>query len=56
MMKVFTHSKDVVHVYSVEKGPIAFEKENQLFPALYLLWKFPNLVPSFTTWPPVCIL
>ncbi|KAK3912166.1 Eukaryotic translation initiation factor 2D [Frankliniella fusca] len=53
LMKIFTHSKDIVHVYSVEKGPIAFERENQLFPALYLLWQFPNLVPSFTTWPPV---
>lgn len=53
VMKVFTHSKDVVHVYTVENGPIAFEKDNQIFPALYLLWQFPNLVPSFTTWPPV---
>lgn len=53
LMKIFTHSKDIVHVYSLEKGPIAFERENQLFPALYLLWQFPNLVPSFTTWPPV---
>lgn len=54
VMKVYTHTKQAVHVYSIEKGPIAFEMENKLFPALYLLWQFPDLVPAFTTWPPVC--
>ncbi|XP_034251739.1 LOW QUALITY PROTEIN: eukaryotic translation initiation factor 2D [Thrips palmi] len=53
VMKVYTHTKQAVHVYSIEKGPIAFEMENKLFPALYLLWQFPDLVPTFTTWPPV---
>lgn len=53
VMKVFTHSKDLVMVYCAVNNPIVFEYEGVLFPTVYLLWQFPQLLYNFTTWPQV---
>ena len=42
-------------VFQVEKEPLffMFEKEKKIFPSVYLLWRYPDLLPTFTTQPPV---
>ncbi|XP_071500611.1 eukaryotic translation initiation factor 2D-like [Diadema antillarum] len=52
-MKIQTHGEDHVVVYVVEGIPAFFESERFLYPTVYTLWKCPNLLPCFTTWPPV---
>lgn len=53
-IKLVTHSNEVVQVYTLQKQPICFMlPNNKLFPTVFLLWKFPNLVPNFTTHPHV---
>ncbi|XP_067012499.2 eukaryotic translation initiation factor 2D [Anabrus simplex] len=51
--KLHTHAGDAVLVYSVQKLPIVFQIESVMFPTVYMLWKIPDLVYYFTTWPPV---
>ncbi|XP_049844815.1 eukaryotic translation initiation factor 2D [Schistocerca gregaria] len=53
VVKVFTHSKDLVMVYFAVNNPVVFEYEGVLFPTVYLLWQFPELLYCFTTWPQV---
>ncbi|XP_063237573.1 eukaryotic translation initiation factor 2D [Bacillus rossius redtenbacheri] len=52
-MKVQTHGGQIVLVYCVLKDPLVFEIEKVMFPTVYMLWKFPNLLHTFTTWPDV---
>ncbi|KAK7862350.1 hypothetical protein R5R35_006923 [Gryllus longicercus] len=51
--KVLCHSGEHVLVYCVQKLPIVFEVDGIMFPTVYMLWKFPNLLYTFTTWPEV---
>ncbi|XP_064625145.1 eukaryotic translation initiation factor 2D-like [Lineus longissimus] len=53
VMKIFTHSEDNVMVYVLKKNPIFFEVDRVVYPTVYTLWKFPDLLPVFTTWAPV---
>lgn len=48
-VKVLTHSDENVVVYRVQKNPIFFEMFKVLYPTIYTLWKFPDLLPVFTT-------
>lgn len=48
--KIFTHNGDVVHILSVQKNPLLFEVEGVFYPTVYMLWRFPDLVPTYTTW------
>ncbi|XP_016830506.1 eukaryotic translation initiation factor 2D isoform X7 [Cricetulus griseus] len=32
-------------------NPILFELEKNLYPTVYTLWSYPDLLPAFTTWP-----
>lgn len=49
LVKILTHSGESVHFYCNEKLPILFSRADRLYPTLYLLWKFPNMIPFFTT-------
>lgn len=49
LLKLVTSSNEIVHVYTIQKCPIAFDIRGVVFPTVYLLWKFPNMLPSFTT-------
>ncbi|XP_002742065.2 eukaryotic translation initiation factor 2D-like [Saccoglossus kowalevskii] len=50
VMKIYSHAGDNVIVYCLHKNPIFFEVEKKLFPTVYTVWKYPTLVPVFTTW------
>lgn len=52
-LKIQTHNGADVFVYAVEKRVVFFECENILFPSIYTLWKICELIPTFTTHPPV---
>ncbi|CAH1114110.1 unnamed protein product [Psylliodes chrysocephalus] len=49
ILKVVTHSELIIIVYTVQKRPIVFELNGKLFPTIFLLWKFPNIIHAFTT-------
>ncbi|XP_068917680.1 eukaryotic translation initiation factor 2D-like [Tenebrio molitor] len=49
IVKLITSANDKVEVYTVQKRPMAFEFRGTVFPTIYLAWKFPNVVPAFTT-------
>ncbi|XP_072030965.1 eukaryotic translation initiation factor 2D-like [Amphiura filiformis] len=51
--KVFTHADYTVMVYCLNGDPVFFEWEKQLYPTVYLLWKYPGILPCLITWPPV---
>jgi len=48
-VKVVVHSGEVVQFYTVEKRPIVFSRNNKLYPTVYLLWSYPQLLPFLTT-------
>ncbi|XP_057656877.1 eukaryotic translation initiation factor 2D [Diorhabda carinulata] len=49
ILKVVTHNDIVLNVYTVQKRPIFFELDSKLFPTVFLLWKFPEIIYAFTT-------
>ncbi|KAK2498626.1 hypothetical protein MC885_011613 [Smutsia gigantea] len=51
IVKLYTHRGDVVTVYVRGGNPILFELEKNLYPTVYTLWSYPDLLPTFTTWP-----
>lgn len=51
IITTITGSDDVVYIYTVRNIPIAFEHIGILFPTIFLLWRYPNLVPTLTTYP-----
>ncbi|KAL4645975.1 eukaryotic translation initiation factor 2D [Arapaima gigas] len=53
VVKVYTHKGDAVTVYVLHRNPLFFEAEKQIYPTVYTLWQFPDLLPAFATWPPV---
>ncbi|KAM3933236.1 eukaryotic translation initiation factor 2D [Leptodactylus fuscus] len=53
IVKVYAHKGDSLTIYVHNKNPIMFELEKTLYPTVYTLWRFPDLLPTFTTWPPV---
>ncbi|XP_071453389.1 eukaryotic translation initiation factor 2D [Hetaerina americana] len=52
-MKIVTHCGQSVVVYAVDKIPVVFEVEKVMYPTVYMLWKFPDLLHTFTTHPEV---
>ncbi|XP_050306581.1 eukaryotic translation initiation factor 2D [Anthonomus grandis grandis] len=52
-LKLVTHDEEVLQVYTMQKQPLFFTVREKLLPTVFLLWKMPNLVPSFTTHPQV---
>lgn len=55
IVKIYTHAGDNAYIYCVNKQPILFEVDKQKvqYPTVYLLWRYPDLIERFTTWPPV---
>ncbi|EHB11035.1 Ligatin [Heterocephalus glaber] len=51
IVKLYTHKGDSVTVYASAGNPILFELEKNLYPTVYTLWSYPDLLPTFTTWP-----
>ncbi|XP_029428819.1 eukaryotic translation initiation factor 2D [Rhinatrema bivittatum] len=53
VVKLYTHKGEAVTVYVQNRNPILFEVERSLYPTVYTLWSYPDLLPAFATWPPV---
>lgn len=53
VVKIYAHKGDAVTLYVLHRNPMFFQLEKQLYPTVYTLWRFPDLLPAFTTWPPV---
>lgn len=53
VVKVYAHKGDAVTLFVLHKNPLFFEVEKRLYPTVYVLWRYPALLPTFTTWPPV---
>ncbi|XP_004641200.1 eukaryotic translation initiation factor 2D isoform X5 [Octodon degus] len=51
IVKLYSHKGDTVTVYASGGNPILFELEKNLYPTVYTLWSYPDLLPTFTTWP-----
>jgi len=53
--KIFTFNEESVLLYIHNKNTVFFEMEKDkiFFPTIYTLWKYPELIPYLTTWPPV---
>uniref|UniRef100_A0A8D2DYN0 Eukaryotic translation initiation factor 2D n=1 Tax=Sciurus vulgaris TaxID=55149 RepID=A0A8D2DYN0_SCIVU len=51
IVKLYAHKGDAVTVYMTGGNPILFELEKNLYPTVYTLWSYPDLLPTFTTWP-----
>nr|XP_031294547.1 eukaryotic translation initiation factor 2D isoform X1 [Camelus dromedarius] len=51
IVKLYAHRGDAVAVYVSGGNPILFELEKNLYPTVYTLWSYPDLLPTFTTWP-----
>lgn len=51
VVKLYAHKGDAVTVYSSGGNPILFELEKNLYPTVYTLWSYPDLLPAFITWP-----
>ncbi|CAG2210795.1 EIF2D [Mytilus edulis] len=51
--KIYTHSGESLVIYCVQKNPVFIEVFKELIPTIYTVWKFPELLPVFRTYPPV---
>ncbi|CAN2390822.1 formation of translation preinitiation complex [Pristimantis euphronides] len=52
-VKLYTQKGDSLTIYVHNKNPIVYEMERNLYPTVYSLWSFPDLLPAFSTWPSV---
>ncbi|NXX81341.1 EIF2D factor, partial [Urocolius indicus] len=53
VIKIYSHKGEAVTLYTNNRNPILFEIEKALYPTVYALWVYPDLLPAFSTWPPV---
>ncbi|XP_074781308.1 eukaryotic translation initiation factor 2D isoform X2 [Athene noctua] len=53
VIKIYSHKGEAITVYTNNRNPILFEIEKDLYPTVYTLWVYPDLLPAFSTWPPV---
>ncbi|XP_059188695.1 eukaryotic translation initiation factor 2D [Centropristis striata] len=53
VVKIYAHKGDGVILYVLHKNPLFFELEKHIYPTVYVLWRYPALLPVFRTWPPV---
>ncbi|XP_044067813.1 eukaryotic translation initiation factor 2D [Siniperca chuatsi] len=53
VVKIYAHKGDAVTLFVLRKNPLFFELEKRLYPTVYVLWRYPTLLPTFRTWPPV---
>lgn len=52
-VKAMTHSGRTLMIYYSNSEPIFFLLENELYPTVYTLWKYMDLLPTIATVPPV---
>lgn len=45
LLKIITHSNDIVKVYCAQDVAIVFDFKGKLYPSLFMAWKFPHIVP-----------
>lgn len=50
LCKITTHNNQLVDVYVVNQVPLFFTYNEQLFPTIYFLWKYPDCLLYFTTY------
>nr|CAI5854368.1 unnamed protein product [Callosobruchus analis] len=48
-LKIITHDETVVQVYSIQKQPMLFDVRGKIFPTVFFLWRFPDVLESFAT-------
>ncbi|XP_007897737.1 eukaryotic translation initiation factor 2D [Callorhinchus milii] len=53
VVKINSHKGDAVTVFVLNRNPIFFEVEKRLYPTVYTLWSYPDLMAAVTTWPAV---
>ncbi|XP_070765954.1 eukaryotic translation initiation factor 2D isoform X2 [Enoplosus armatus] len=53
VVKIYAHKGDAVTLFVLHKNPLFFELEKRLYPTVYVLWRYPALLPTFRTWSPV---
>uniref|UniRef100_S4RKB7 Eukaryotic translation initiation factor 2D n=1 Tax=Petromyzon marinus TaxID=7757 RepID=S4RKB7_PETMA len=53
VVRAYAHKGDIVTIYLLNSNPVFFEWEKRLIPTVYTLWNLPDMMPVFTTWPPV---
>ncbi|XP_068216132.1 eukaryotic translation initiation factor 2D-like isoform X2 [Palaemon carinicauda] len=55
LIRMHCYKGENVHVYQVQKDPAFFclEREKMIYPTVYTLWKYPDLMHTFTTHTPV---
>ncbi|NWY69549.1 EIF2D factor, partial [Erithacus rubecula] len=53
VIKIHSHKGEAITVYMNHRNPILFEVEKVLYPTVYTLWVYPDLLPAFATWPQV---
>lgn len=53
IVKIYAHKGDAATLFVLYKNPIFFQLGKQLFPTVYTLWRYPAMLPAFSTWPPV---
>ncbi|KAI3357610.1 hypothetical protein L3Q82_016022, partial [Scortum barcoo] len=53
VVKIYAHKGDAVTLFVLHKNPLFFEVEKRLYPTVYVLWRYPALLPTLATWPPV---
>ncbi|XP_076022212.1 eukaryotic translation initiation factor 2D [Genypterus blacodes] len=53
VVKIYAHKGDSMTLYVLQKNPLFFELDKRLYPTVYLLWRCPDVLPAFATWPPV---
>lgn len=53
VVKIYSHKGDAVTFYVLHKNPIFFQLEKQLYPTVYALWRYPEMLPALKTWPAV---
>ncbi|XP_071516840.1 eukaryotic translation initiation factor 2D isoform X2 [Panulirus ornatus] len=54
-VRMYCYKGESVNVYQVQRDPLFFtlEKEKDIYPTVYLLWRHPHLLHTFTTHTPV---
>lgn len=53
LVKIITHSGQLVILYCVQKLPVVFDIEGVMYPTVFMLWHAPELLYTFTTHPNV---
>ena len=51
MIKMETHLGMIVNMYVVDQVPLVLEIDSVVFPSVYMLWQYPDILPSFRVWP-----